>query len=179
VVALSAGRLVTVSAQLGSDFFVCAGSASITTDSDADSPPAVDLLGGTGSFAYSSITCPGYSDGDLLTPLEAGLFGTSGSGTYANTVCGTGQASGAGTITSSTESGTLTFNINFTSMVGRISGAMTLQGPDDAFPITEPIDPSTSVVVIVPKQVSGNDVADCSSGFFFAGTIELAETPQS
>lgn len=63
---------------------------------------AVKWQGGSGTFSFSSNACAGISGGDIpgvLTPeVGIGCSVSATGGTYRNTVCGTGQASGTANI---------------------------------------------------------------------------------
>jgi hypothetical protein len=169
-----------------SDHISFAGFASITTDSDADTPAAVDITGGSGSFGFASTAATCLSDNEGTTP-ETRMYternpgcSFSGTGTYTNVMCGTGTASGTANITGGTETGTVNFSIAFTDTIGTITGTSSMTGPDDLSADTEPITMASSKVIITAGKNPGiNDTGDCANGFTFAGHADADETGSS
>jgi hypothetical protein len=84
----------------------------------------VQLLGGSGSYSFSSDVCVFVST-DAFPP-EFGTCGTTSSGTYSNIVCGTGSASGSATFTEADGgSDTFSYTITFVAGVGVLQGGAT------------------------------------------------------
>jgi len=111
----------------------------------------VQLVGGTGTFAFSSIACVGVSSDDVP---PANTCGISASGSYSNTVCGTGSASGtANTSEAGGGSDSVGFSITFVSGIGVVTG-----GAD-------------GVVVIIPT--GGNPPANCVTQFTVPGVAVI------
>jgi len=93
--------------------------------------PKVDLIGGCGSFTFSTAepvvgdVCAGVSDpneGTSPPSAEAGQCNITYSEVFGNEVCGTGVASGAATIASNFDNGTSTFSILFVATIGVVVG---------------------------------------------------------
>ena len=97
------------------------------------------LVGGSGSYTFNSIAC-------VEAPSPAGLCSITSSGTYTNTVCGTGAANGVATVTPGP---TFSYHIQFVSGVGVLTGG------------------ATGAVLILPKGVGG--LASCVTGFIVVG----------
>jgi len=153
-----------------SDVVALAFTARITSDSDADTPPAVDLLGGSGSSSFATVVCGMWSDGDPVTPAEAALCSASGGVSFANTVCGTGSASGISvTLSSPVESGSANLGVTFVATIGVVTGTMTTTGPDDAASETEPVD--GLLVLSTSQRSTALDAADCTDAFSVIGGL--------
>jgi hypothetical protein len=159
-----------------SDVLVFVGQATINSDSDADTPAAVDLVGGSGTYVFNSTACEGWSGGGVPTsdPWEIGACGISvATSPFTNTVCGTGTAGGNATISSATgDNGSATFSINFDATVGVVTGTDSTAGPDDGgVPDTENV---LGVVVLTAPantQNTKNDTGDCTSGFTVVSAV--------
>jgi len=193
VVSLLAGTAVPARAVLVSDTIGIVGTATISQDSDADVPAAVDLEGGIGSFNFTALACAGSSDGDVGTPLEAGTCTATGGGGFTNTVCGTGTVTGGVTtitlklIPSGTEVIQEMFAISFTALIGVLTVPTALtQGPDDGGTLDN--EPGvggaaggnrSGVVLIAPGNPGVNDAGDCTSAFTFVIGGTLGEGPGS
>jgi hypothetical protein len=140
----------------------------MTADSDGDLP-AVDLVGGTGTFNYSALAggtaCVVNSVGEGVPPAtEAGLCSISGRGTYTNVVCATGSATG--TINSiAVDKGTGTFSAVFVFGIGVLTGTFT-DTPSADDPADTP-DNLVGLVVLAPPAGAGrpDDAFDCTEGF--------------
>jgi hypothetical protein len=145
-----------------SDLWVFSGTVSVTADSDADAPPAIDLVGGTGSYTFSASACQYVFGATATSPCSI-----TASGSYANTVCGTGSVSGSARVSSLLNAGTATFFITFTAGVGTLTGTVTLSSVSGTR--TEAID---GTVVLAPRPAAGNDLGDCVNGFTVAGRVD-------
>jgi hypothetical protein len=141
----------------------------VTSDSDGDALPAVDLVGGSGTFSYSSAAtaeaCEVISDGEETPPVpEAGACSISGHGSYTSIVCGTGALTG--TINSIKEDqGLGSFSAVFVLGIGVLTGTFNEVGTAD-----DPADGADSllgVFVLGPSAPPSrpDDVLDCAEGF--------------
>jgi len=164
-----------------SDVIVFEGHATITSDSDGDNPPAVDLRGGSGTYSFTG-TGACFSDGDPVLPLEVGTCSITSSGNFTNTACGTGSVTGGtATVTASNgETGTVTYGITFVATIGLLTGTWNSTGsPDD--PLATDSEPIDGVVLIAaPVQVPQVlDVGDCTDAFTVIGVGAALENSTS
>lgn len=131
----------------------------------------VDLMGGCGSFTFSTSACAMWSDGDPVLPLETGVCSAAVSATFANTVCGTGGAIGSASLTGP-ENATATFAIAFVGTVVVLTGTATDTSGDGA---GQSDDSLVGVVQLGPAQGGGplpDGPLDCTSAI----TVTLAAT---
>jgi hypothetical protein len=146
---IGAGALST------SDNVTFSGVAVVTSDSDGDSSsePAVDLIGGNGSFTFASTGC-GYVSAD---GPEAGLCLAQLTGTYTATVCGVFRIAASGRLTSPRENGTYNLSVLVVGGVGVITG--TLIDADDGS-----LDDVRGLAVITPTPITPavDDPEDCT-----------------
>lgn len=173
--ALLVGSTVGARAQVEagfSDVLAFAGSAQITSDNDSDSgtAPAVDLVGGAGTFNFTTTACEGVSDTEAGGPVElpGGCTLTVTGGSYDNVVCGTGWAGGLANL-SGFESGPITFSIYFAGTVGIVTGSATTSGPapegtDSPDQIVGPV-----LITASPNATVPPDTGDCTNAFTVAG----------
>jgi len=153
-----------------SDTWNLKASVTITSDSDADAIPSVDLLGGNGTFTYfagaSTNACVVASDGEGTPPVpEAGACSISGGGNYTNIVCGTGTVNG-GTINSIlADKGTGSFSVIFVLGIGVLTGTFTETGTaDDPADGTDTLRGLMVLAAPVPPSTP-DDNGDCTEGF--------------
>src|SRR5260370_6238900 len=92
----------------GTDTFTCSFTGSATT-----SPP-VQLVGGSGSYSFTGFASCSMADAKDSAEnfISSGVI--SSSGTYSNTLCGTGTADGSASITGMSENLSVTYHIDFT-----------------------------------------------------------------
>jgi hypothetical protein len=173
-----------------SDILVFAGAATIVTDNagvpmDPDAPAFVDLMGGSGTFAFSSAVCVGFSDPAGVSASELpGLCSVTANGSYNNTVCGTGTADGNATVAGAGDTGTTGFHIMFVATIG----VVTNNGPVNITSDGEPADSAlVGVVLLLPPTsagdatnfvnhvVLGGDLTDCTSGFTIVAAAAALE----
>jgi len=140
---------------------------------------AVDLVGGCGSFSFNSTVCAGYSDGDPVVGAEVGACAIVSTGSFSNTVCGTGSvAAGANATVGGVEGATVTFGITFDATIGIVTGSITDTTGDGAGQ-TEPI--LEGVVQLGPggNPLTQDGPVDCTNGFSIAGVVIAGEGPGS
>jgi hypothetical protein len=126
----------------------------LTGETGALTPP-VKLNGGSGTFQFG---------GQAVCSINAGVPALStlnASGTYNNTICGTGIADGTATLVSGSHTySSIPFHIDFVGGVGKVVISAPASG--------------NGVVHITPTQ-PGTDGSTCTSQFLvngaFAGTI--------
>jgi hypothetical protein len=130
---------------------------------EGDNPPAVDLIGGGGTFGFTSGSpagpgCVGWSD-----TAEAGLCSVGATGSFQNAVCGTGYVQGTVTITGGADAGESgPFGIVFAATVGVVTGNISDtpdadgSGTDYVVGVVQLGPPLTTAVPALP---------DCTSGF--------------
>jgi len=121
-----------------------------SADSDVDIPfyfgqtqclTPVQLVGGSGTFCYSATICFMFSSDDI-PPFET--CGLSASGSYTNTVCGTGSASGTANVSEASGGfDTFGFSITFAAGVGVVTGGQ--DGVVDIIPTGPGSPPATCV----------------------------------
>ena len=154
-------RLLCVLGIVASVVTMAATPKTANADSDVDAhvwesnttclSPAVPLVGGVGTFCISSTICINFSSDDV--PPVGGCHMTA-SGTYTNTVCGTGSASGSASLTEDGFGGeTVSFGVVLIAGVGVVTG-----GAD-------------GVVVLVPTGTGAP--ANCATGFAVTGADVL------
>jgi hypothetical protein len=117
------------------------------------------LVGGGGSYTFNSIACAGASvdlDGAVPDPTAVGLCSITSTGTYTNTVCGTGTVN-AGSTASITEADE-TYNASIT--ITFVAGVGVVQGSVGA-------DPVVGVAVLLPTSPATPPA--CVTGFTVVG----------
>ena len=156
-----------------SDLVAFTGAAAITADNvggcgdaaDLLGPetPHVDLAGGCGSFNFASTVCAGTSTDDPVG--ETGLCNIGTLGSFLNTVCGTGSATGTGNIGGAGgETGTVTaFNITFIATIGVVTGTS----------VSDDTDSLLGVVQLGPGGTGPlpDGPPDCTNGFEVTGVV--------
>jgi hypothetical protein len=187
-----------------SDVIAFVGQATIDSDagvgcdaSGADTPAAVDLVGGCGTYSFTSIACEGVSDNESMVPTERDSCTITSSGTFTNTRCGTGQAVGTGgaTVTSGPNGDDVSitgYTLNFTAGIGRFAPPFTFSdnSPDNGpgnpkVPDgSESVNTAASVILLTPPNTAANILStvthsvagpgrgeDCVTGFGIVGLI--------
>jgi hypothetical protein len=189
-----------------SDVILFVSEATIASDAgvgcDAagpDIPAALDLVGGCGAYAFTSIACEGVSDGDP-TPLERDACTITSSGTVMNTRCGTGQAIGTGgaAVISGPNGDDLSitsYTLNFTAGIGRFTPVTFTDNSPDNGPNTpkvadgsESVNTAASVILLTPPNTAANILStvthsvlgpgrgeDCVTGFGIVGLVVANE----
>jgi len=181
-----------------SDAAVFTGQAIITSDSDnvgqAGETNGVDLLGGTGGFNYTTqvllvgaavcVSDPAVDAGDPGPGVEVGVSAAGAalvgggcsvavtSGTFANLVCGTGSATGTGTITGPDGTTTGLFAISFYGTIGIVTGS---NGGENIYGVVQLAPPASANL---PDAPNGTDI-DCTRGFTATGAIVAFENTSS
>jgi hypothetical protein len=115
----------------------------------------VQLVGGSGTFAFGSNLC------EMVSPPEAGSCSIAASGTYVNIICGTGTVNGTANISGPDGTETMTFSIAFAQGSGTLTGNMSA---DDG--------PATVAGTVEITPTGGN----CASGvtqFQVAGHLTI------
>jgi hypothetical protein len=130
----------------------------------------VCVMGGSGTFNFSSSACAGVSDGEPVPEALAACSISVTGGTFQNVVCGTGHAGGTATITGEPEGPeNASFDIDFAATVGVTFGILTETNPPPT--TTEPF---YGVVQIGPNPntpAPDPTVGQCASGFSVTGAI--------
>lgn len=157
---------------------MAANSVQCTYTGSANTVPGVGVMANTGTFTFTqtsplTFTCTGQLDngqyaGNATLVVPA-------SGTFNNTVCGTGTADGTGSVSSATDhagnlaeglaGGSLSFHIQFVAGNGAITGTAT--GPAGSAAITG------STTIVATGGGTTPNTTYCTENFSVAGTAAL------
>lgn len=176
-------------AMAGTDTAACLYQGTANTSGDTKTGGGVALQGpDTGNYTFTSFTfdCAG-TDGTAET--DAAQLNLSSNGTYSNTVCGTGSATGTATVNSVTSetgnantvlesTGLVTsYTINFTGGEGTltVTGGTPPAGSDNAGG-TVSGSGSTSIIATGPADVN---TGQCTVGFATEGAVTLSSADTS
>jgi hypothetical protein len=169
------------------DGIVLAGFATIAsgTGGDCGNTPFVCLVGGTGTYNYSTLAAVCYSDpaelSATVTTVSQGnpCTVTVANGTFQNTVCGTGFAQGVATVTGEPEgSETANFDIAFVATVGIITPVATVVtsastlNSDQAEGLAGVVEINADPFAPIPNPAA----FQCAGGFSVTGVVASAET---
>ena len=176
---------------LVSDVIAFQGAATVTSDGTSapcgdpvpdlirTEVPAVDLVGGCGSFTFTSNICAGYSDGDPTVGLEVGPCTIWSTATFANAECGTGVVDfGSVASVGVVEGASVRYGIVFNATIGFVTGSITDTTGDGAGQ-TELI--ASGVIQLSPggNPNTQDGPVDCTNGFSITGSLVVGEGPGS
>ena len=136
---------------------------------------AVDLVGGSGGFAFATSAPLGCTDTGVIQGVPvAGACTMWASGTFINVVCGTGEAVGTATLTDSATGASVTvgFQIVFAGFSGIVTpnpGPLTVPPP---VVVGAPAPTPAGFVQITPNSLLQNGF--CTLGFTVTGGLNVA-----
>jgi hypothetical protein len=148
--------------------------ATITSDSDGDTPASVDLMGGSGTYtANSGMFCELLSDGDTTMAQPCTI---TVNGSYTSIICGTSTAiTGTATVTSAAETATATFAIVAAGGIGVVTGIWNSTGPDDSGVVDAELFTGNVILTAGPSVALPDDTGDCVHTLTILGSVTVRE----